>query len=50
MLGVNRAIAQPLKVLVPEGPGLEELDAPPDIGTALSAPGAAWAPGHVDLR
>ena len=50
MEGVNRAIARPLKVLVPESPGLEELDAPPDIGTALSAPGTAWAPGHVDLR
>ncbi|MDT5283073.1 MAG: hypothetical protein QOJ20_4268 [Mycobacterium sp.] len=37
-------------LVVPEGLGLEELDAPPDIGTALSAPGEAWAPGHVDLR
>jgi MFS family permease/nucleotide-binding universal stress UspA family protein len=37
-------------LLVPEGLGLEELDAPPDIGTALSTPGGAWAPGHVDLR
>ena len=50
MEGVNHAIARPLKVLVPEGLGLEELDGPPVIGTALSAPGGAWAPGHVDLR
>jgi hypothetical protein len=48
--GVNRAIARPLKVLVPEGLGLEELDAPPGIGTARSAPGEAWALGHLDLR
>ena len=32
-------------LLVPEGLGLEELHAPPDIGTALSAPAGRGHPG-----
>ena len=37
-----------LKVLVPQGLGLEALGAPPNIGVTFYEPGEPWPPGHLD--
>jgi phosphoglycerate dehydrogenase-like enzyme len=38
----------PLKVLIPDGLGLEEMGAPASIDAILYKPGDPWPPGHPD--